>query len=461
MVEECIECDCIPYENECCCPSEAGITITQPACQTLPDGSITVNPCFDGHFSFWTYKFQTNCDMDTRGISSIGIPICENIHTNIITVEEEINGCGSFREVSFERIRNDPNFGEAPEGFLWLKIESDDRFDQGVCVKYRIKIRGNFPASEQPIAVKAHDIILDFFCEGCYLVPDCPAEPSILVNKECEKIIENNEATLKYTVDVTNNGNILLPNVDFVDQITYDATIITIGNIEIDPPLDIDLTTPGIINISGNLGNIAPGDLIRITIEIPITNIAAPGQYNIKGTATATSPAMGAQSTMSCLLVLDAVRLRGEKCCLIGETPDVFQFRVQVDSIGDSPQTRFDIIDILVVHPGVTVRFTSFDDCSAVFADNQQPVPLNTNVTDRTIIIRCLNETIPKNGTITKHITGRVISTTAFVEPVGIRNSLNQIRFLEGEEQILLGIDNVPVDASFEVGGFLECQKDC
>ncbi|MBM7625073.1 hypothetical protein [Sporohalobacter salinus] len=117
MVEECTSCSCLPYENLCCCPAEGGITVTQPSCQTIPDGRTVGNPCLQDGTSYWTYKFQVDCDQQTRGISSIGILICEDIHTDIITVEENVNGCGKFKQVEFERIKDDPNFGLSPEGF--------------------------------------------------------------------------------------------------------------------------------------------------------------------------------------------------------------------------------------------------------------------------------------------------------------------------------------------------------
>ncbi|WP_058486364.1 hypothetical protein [Defluviitalea phaphyphila] len=129
------ECNCTPHENLNCCGSINGISVAQPKCQTIPDGRVVNNPCFDPESgkSYWSYKFLTDCDQDTSAISNILIPICSSIPIENIIVSEKIDGCGEFTEIEFELITDDPNFGLAPEGFKWLKIETNDRFDKGVC----------------------------------------------------------------------------------------------------------------------------------------------------------------------------------------------------------------------------------------------------------------------------------------------------------------------------------------
>jgi hypothetical protein len=37
-------CNGSPYLNICCCGMQTGITVVQPECQTLPDGSVVNNP---------------------------------------------------------------------------------------------------------------------------------------------------------------------------------------------------------------------------------------------------------------------------------------------------------------------------------------------------------------------------------------------------------------------------------
>ncbi|MBM7625072.1 hypothetical protein [Sporohalobacter salinus] len=156
-------------------------------------------------------------------------------------------------------------------------MTTDDRYDKGVCVLYRLSIRGDFPVEEQPIAIKAGPELFTFSCSDCYIVSGCPLEPEILVNQTCEKVIEDNKATLNYSIDVTNPGEINLPDVQFEDQITYDAANITVGNVETDPSLSVDTSNSGIINISGDLGSLDSGELTTVIIKVPINSIEAPG----------------------------------------------------------------------------------------------------------------------------------------------------------------------------------------
>lgn len=77
-------CACVPHENICCCPPKNGITVIQPACQVIPDPQVAgktvvaANPCFCelAGQSYWTYKFTTDCEQNTKGISSIAILVC-------------------------------------------------------------------------------------------------------------------------------------------------------------------------------------------------------------------------------------------------------------------------------------------------------------------------------------------------------------------------------------------------
>lgn len=463
MADPCTPCTCVPYENICCC-SQSGITVSQPLCQRLPDGSVVNNPCYDSidKISYWTYKIITDCTQQTRGVSSIAIPVCETLHGNLLSVEEKIDGCGTFTPIDFELNKNDPVFGTAPQGFVFLKITTDDRYDKGVCAVYRLSISGNFPVGIKPISIKAGTSILDFNCdpENCYLVPRCPDIGRLLVVKDCTKVIENGEVFLEYSVLVNNIGNITLNNILYNDRVTYDSTNITIGTITVEPPtLNVDTSTPSLIIISGNLGSLSPGDAIPITYRIPITSILSPGTYLISNTATVESEE-GVEASDSCSLEIEAVRLMGEKCCT-STGLDTFDFRIRVINVGNSPETQVTIEDTLIVPVGVTIQFTSFDGCTALFSDDLTPVPVNTDVTNRTIIITCENLTVPLGGSVTKNISIRIVSTTAFTMAVEILNILTDVVFLNMDQQILLGIDNVPTTASIQISGRAECLNPC
>lgn len=460
MPDPCEPCPCIPYENICCCPPQNGITATQPQCQILPNGDSVTNPCFQvaNNVSYWTYKFITNCAQGTNGISSFVIPVCENIPENDIIVEEKIDGCGVFQEVEFEIAKSFENFGSAPEGFNFLKVETDDRYDVGVCVLYRLSIGGNFPVAIEPIKVKAATVIYEFSCDQCYLVPGCPAVPKLLVNKECEENIEDNKVTLSYTINVDNIGNTTLTGVLFEDNITFDTANISIDTVTVDPPLSID-QSPGLIVVSGSLGNLDPGDSVQVKIDVAILSFNAPGTYEITENAKAASSEVEASD--SCILNIEVVQLRGEKCCTSGVAVNSRIFRLEVINIGNSPETNVSLEDRLLIPVGVTVRFISFNGCTAVFADTLELVPLNTDITNKTILISCENLTIPAGGSISKDISFNIVGTTAFITPVQILNTLEEITFLNTGEQVLIGIDNIPDSARVEVIGNIECLDPC
>lgn len=310
-------CACIPYTNLCCCGSQNGITVVQPKCQVLPDGSVVNNPAYvlSQKTSFWTYKFLTDCSSLTRGISNFGIPICSEINEANIVVEEKIDGCGVYTVVPFELITNDPNYGPAPTGFQYLKINTNGRFDKGLCVEYRISIIGDYPEVNQSIKVKAATVVYTFGCIGCFIVPGCNPSGKLLVSKICSTVINNNQATLEYSVHVDNVGDGALDSVQFQDAITI-PTQLTVGTITVNPAtLSIDTSIPGQVIVSGNLGTIEPGGRITVTSSIPITDISSPGSYLVSNMAKAV--AANTESSDMCRTSLNVVRLRADKCCSI------------------------------------------------------------------------------------------------------------------------------------------------
>ena len=460
MADPCEPCPCTPYDNLCCCPSQNGITVTQPLCQVLPDGSTVTNPCFNvnDNISYWSYKFITNCDQGTNGISGFVIPICENIPENDIIVEEKIDGCGEFTEVAFELNNSFNNYGDAPVGFNFLKVENTDRYDVGVCVLYRVSIGGNFPVSEQSIKVKAATPVYEFSCDDCYKVPGCPQAPKLLVVKQCEKEIDDN-VILTYTIDVSNIGNTTLTDVQFEDTISYDGANIIIDSITTEPLLDVNQDTPGLILITGNLGELDPGESTQVKITVTILSFNAPGTYQIMENAKAACCATEASD--SCNLNIEVVQLRGEKCCTTGDLDNTRIFRLEVFNVDNSPQTNITILDTLTIPSRVTVRFNSFSGCNAVFADTMLPVQLNTDVSNKTILISCENLTVPAGGSISKNISFDIVSTTAFSNSVQITNNFDEIIFLNTGEQVLLNIQNIPDSAAIEVLGNSQCLNPC
>lgn len=451
-------CECVPYSNICCC-TQNGITVVQPQCQNLPDGSVVNNPAFvlSLNRSFWTYKFLTDCTTTTRAISNFGIPICEEINAANITVEEKIDGCGQYVSVPFELIANDPNYGPAPDGFQFLKINTNSRFDKGLSVEYRISIEGNYPEEIEPIKVKTATVVYTFGCNGCFIVPGCNEAGELLVSKNCGYTITDNQAVLNYTVNVDNIGGSPLDLVQFQDVVSI-PTNLTIGTVTVSPStLAVDTTTPGQVKISGNLGTILPGGRVTVTYSIPIISVSGPERYTISNVASAA--ALGTTSFSSSQTTLDVVQLRASKCCSTdGSTAT---FNLTVSSVGASPDVTVDIFDFLQIPSGVIIRIHTLNGCEGYFAGTLNPIPLNTNLTGPLAFdILCRNTLIPSGGSYIKAFSYELVSSSA-VGVSTVTNSITQVTPANLNNIIYLGTQNLPATASIEVALVQSCNTPC
>lgn len=451
-------CSCSPYSVLCCCGPQNGISVIQPDCQNLSDGSVINNPAYIPSLnkSFWTFKFMTDCNSTTRGISGIAIPICQLIHDNTLIVSEKIDGCGIFTPVDYTLTKSDPNFGTAPTGFQFVKIETDERYDKGVTVEYRLEIIGNYPSTLLPISVKAATNIFVFDC-GCFQVPQCNPEGKLSLTKTCSNTIINNQATLNYHLSVDNIGDGILNNVQFNDVITV-PTNIKLGSITITPEtLTVNTSPSGQIFIRGNLGTIEAGGEVIIKYTIQITGITAPGKYVITNIATVS--ASGTQDSANCSTHLNVVRLVTDKCCVIEGGNAMYRFTIT--SVDLSPDVTIDIVDNLFIPGGITVRFTGFGDCIASFSNTQEHVPLDVDITGpRRILITCNNVLVPQSGSIHRNISFLLISSS-FVGVSIIENEVESVNPSVPGNQIFLGAGALPVKANMNVELSIECTNPC
>lgn len=451
-------CNCIPNEIICCCGPQSGISVVQPACQTLPDGSVVNNPAFAAilSLSYWTYKFFTDCGLDTQPITTIALPVCETLTTDSVTVFEKIDGCGDSVSVPFTLVSTDPQFGTAPEGYQWLLVNSDGRYGKGVCVELQIQLTGNFPPAVQPIEVNADTSVLTFDC-GCFLVPRCNPQGELAVIKRCSRTIVDNRVTLSYEVNVTNTGNAALPNVQYLDTVFIPSTL-GLGTITVTPAsLNVNTSVPGQIIISGNIGIIPPGGQVNITYTIPITSVPSPELYVINNTAMAS--AAGTMDISSCTTEFDAVEVSTTKCCTISGNNG--SFTITLASIPQSPTTNVNVEDHLLIPNGVTLQFTSFGGCNAVFSSGGEPVPLNTNISGPVdITLTCSNVLVPAGGSISKTVTFTIVSTTFFGTAV-IQNLVNNVTPTNPDSQVFLGAGQLPVQSNIDVSLNLVCRNPC
>lgn len=459
MAEPVQTCNCLPYTNICCCGPLNGITVIQPYCQTLPDGRVVNNPAYLPGIatSFWTYKFMTDCSQTTRAISNFGIPVCETITAASVIVFEKIDGCGSFASVPFILIKNDPNLGPAPIGYQWLKVETAGRYDKGVGTEYRIQLVGDYAADIQPIKIKAANNIITFDC-GCFLVPKCNLQGKLEITKTCAHSIVNNQVTYSAQVNVTNTGNALLSNVQFLDTI-FISSLLVLGSITVNPStLTVDTSIPGQIKISGSLGTITPGATVIITYSFPITSLSVPRKYITNNTAAAA--ATGTQATASCFSNLDVVQVSTAKCCNLGDT-NRGSFTFTISSVGDSPSTSVNVTDYFRVPAGITLQFTSFGGCTATFTSGGGAVPLNTNITGPVdITLACDNLNISAGGSAVRTVSFIVVSSTVW-GTASITNSVASVVPAAPDAQVFLGAGRLPAEADIDVELNINCRPSC
>lgn len=458
MAEVCMPCSGRPYRNICCSLPKAGISVMQPECHRLssPCNGITLvnNPCYcsDTNKSTWTYKFFTDCTpgTDINPITYILIPVCINISRVDVTVEERIDGAGEFATVSFALNTYDSIFGSAPAGFQWMKIDNNNRYDNGVGVEYRVTITGDYPVATQPIKVKAGVNDISFQCEGsCFKVPGCPEPGRLSITKDGDLSIDDNEITLNYIVRVRNTGGSPLKNILFDDIITLDGMNTTIDDIIVQPrpTLDFKVMSPNMIRIFGNIGTLNPGQEFIANYVIKISTINQPGTYIVTNRANAVSGNISGEDMDT--QRIEVVRVRGDKLCRVTSGNEV-NFRIRVASVCASPQTRVNVTDRIQIPAGVTVEFISFDDCQA-------SVGTGVPVTNQNVIINCSNLVVPAGGFVEKNIRLQVTELKNFRESVRIINTLSQISYAPPNNQITLQPENVPAVAAAEINADVRC----
>jgi hypothetical protein len=417
------------------------------------------NPAFVANLgkSFWTYKFFTDCTQSTRAISNFGIPICAVVSSENLIVSEKIDGCGGFVLVPFTLTANDPNLGPAPSGFQWVKVETSGRYDKGVSVEYCLEIVGDYPTAIEPIKVKAANNVITFDC-GCFQVPLCPPQGQLQITKKCGHTIIKNQANLNYSVEVTNVGNGQLTNVQYLDTIVIPIRL-NLGTITVTPPnLSINTSIPGLVKISGNLGTIPPGGSVPITYSVPMATVTEPGKYLITNTANAS--ASGTQSSATCTSNLDVVKLTAAKCCS-GTTGNKVVFTLTISSVSTSPSVTVTILDNLSIPAGITVEFSDFAGCSAVFSGTGTPVPTNTPITGPVgIDIRCENVVVPGGGSYIKVGTLFVTGSTV-IGSSAIVNTITNVVPVDPTAQVFLGVSPIPVSAQVNVNLAVVCQSPC
>lgn len=445
-------CNCIPSTNQFC-QEQNSISVAQPVCQILPDGSSQVNPYFDmmSNISYWSYKLVSVCDI-TQSVTplDIYIPIYENISQEMVNVEERILSCGRFEQVPFDF--ENPAGTIPPLGFQYLHIPFNSRFQTGVGVNFRVSLLGNFPTASGAIFVNTNTQLLEF--DAGYLVPSEPPSPRLTVTKTGDLTIDGTSASIDYNVTVTNTGNTDLDNIMLVDTITYDSSSIVIGQITPPAGINVDTSVPGTIRLTGDLGTLAMGESTSINYIVPIESFAVPNTFVFSSSTVASNSET--QGTTNTEVAIPVVALTTGVGCMVLQNNEG-EFTYSLTSVPQSPLTEIDLSASINIPDDVIIQFTSYGMCDASFITGG-PVPLNTDVSNARIIIDC-SASIPPNGTMTFTINFRVVSITSLQ---GVLQSIiDAVRLQTENSQVFLGATPIPNSTTLTVDLDASCDNVC
>lgn len=457
-------CTCPPATN-IYCQGSRDLGVFQPTCQIITDESRVSNPYYDSstNITYFTYGLLVNCTGNIGSINDFLTLICENIPLEaVLRVEQRLDGNNTFTPVNFDF--NNSGGQQPPQGYKYLRIIINGELQEGASAVYRIALAGNYPADTFNLALNAFVVISTDRLSGFFIntgnpatVPGCPAIPRLTVMKSDEVIIENNMARIEYSVKIGNTGNVNQDNILFNDVINYNGTAITIGTITVDnPDIMVDTSVTGIIRLTGNIGSLQVGNAVIINYTVPIVSFSAPGTFMFNNAAMVTSEeAQGAATSVS---TIEVIELLNTNCCVVNGVNQEFDMSV---SNRNSPDTSIVLTDNLTIPDNITLSFTSFSVCSAVFADSGENVPLNEPITNDEIIFTC-SGLVPQGATVSFRIEFIVNSTTQFGTPTAnIVNTIEEITLQNNQEQILLGLQPaLPNTSQIAVNGSIVCQSN-
>jgi uncharacterized repeat protein (TIGR01451 family) len=427
MADPCVSCSSMSNTNICSCPPQNGISVLQQSWQMLIDGNIVNNPCYNSvsGISTWTYKIFADYASQSP-INSLLIPVCADIQKASIAVEEKFDGSGRYTIIPFTLNTADPEFGNAPSQFQWLKIDINNRYGRGVYAEYRISIEGNYPVAQQSIMIKSGENNLSFNCQpDGYKVPGCPIPDKLEVDINCDTSISNNGSSLLYDIKVQNKGASTLNNVQYQDIMSYDGNSVNLDAIKIsgDTMLQAIPIASNTAIISGIIPSIAPEQVIPINYTIPVAALTRPGTFIFTDMVTAAVKSASASnySTVS----IEAVKLTTSQHFTIANGNEV-SFYTVITSVGQSPETTINITVQIMIPSNIVVRFTDFSGCNFSFSGGDK-IPLNTNITDATINIERNGIVIPSGGGVRLSIPFLIMSASSFQSPVRITGTLLKI----------------------------------
>lgn len=456
--------------NLCNCPpaininnkTGTGFALTQPQCQSIPDGRRAPNPFFvvEENRTFYTYEIINGCQNGIGDIMYLFISIYENIPlADITSVEQKLDSCDEFTPIPFDF---ENTSGEVPpSGYRFLRILINGQLENGSCGLYRVAVAGNYQTTNIPPSELGYVIQSPQFEVGLQagsgLFLGVPAAARLNVVKTCEVAMTAGQGALLYTVTIGNPNDVPVDNIFYSDTVSYSMDLI-IGDVTVEPDtIDVDTSMPGIIRLSGTIDILEPGESFEITYQIEINGALAIGEYTISNLATAQSGFITGMD--QCDLTLEGVSLTPVNRCSVRVDGLLF-FNMGLQNNEGSPEVTALFASTFMIPQGASVIFFDFDGCTATFLDTGQEVPTEGGIRGpRPIRIEC-SLTVPPNITLLKTISYLTQPNPFSTEVIQVTNTINEVTLIDGDNQILVDIEPLPLESELNLNGILQCRQD-
>lgn len=456
--------------NLCNCPpavnvnnkTGTGFALAQPQCQSIPDGRRAPNPFFvvEENRTYYTYELINGCNDSLGDIMYLFISIYENIPlADITSVEQRLDGCDEFTPIAFDF---ENTSGEVPPtGYRFLRVLINGQLGRGACGLYRIGVAGNYQTTNIPPFELGYVIQSPQFEVGLQagsgLFLGVPSATRLNVVKTCEVAMTEGQGALFYTVTIGNPNDIPVDNIFYSDTVSYSMDLI-IGNVTVEPAtIVVDTSMVGIIRLNGNIGSLEPGESFEITYQIEINGAMAIGQYTISNLATTQSGFITGMD--QCSLTLDGVSLTPVNRCNVRVDGLLF-FNMGLANNEGSPEVSALFASTFMIPQGAEVFFVDFDGCTATFIDTGQEVPIEAGLRGpRLIRIEC-SVTLPPNITLLKSISYATQPNPFSTQILQVTNTLNEVTLLDGDNQILVEVEPLPLESRLNLNGILQCRQE-
>lgn len=427
-----------------CVLTKQNICLSEPLMQLSPEGIVSKNPFYDSKLgiSFWTYKLLTLWDNNLNsGIYELFIPINKEIPEELISISERILTKGTFEEVPFDFCN--PKDIIPSKQFKYLRIPIQNRFKLCSSVQYRMAIKGNYEETKESLIVNdSNKKTIEF--NDSFLVPGVSLHSTLILNKTAFVKTDHDKASIHYTLSITNIGKETALDIILTDIISYDSYNIIVDQVVVDLNLvKVDTSLNDLLKLSTKIENLKSSETLTIEYTIPIVSFYVPNIYTFSSTVTAKTNKV--ETTENSTISIEVVEFKTVNTCTIINNNSA-KFDLSLCNVAYSPASTSIMEFSLLIPPKFTIKFHDLGskNCIATFDDTKEAVPLNTNITDKTINFRS-KMTIPFKGKCTESIIMDAVSTSCENNTeLKIISSLTNVSLLSPNKQVFLEAIPIP-----------------